>query len=135
MGNINRANDWKWREISRRDFLLAATAVVGLVVILAGSLTACTPREETAPEPSPGADEVWIIGWNYVPDTITVTAGATVTWTNKHREYHTVTSDDNLFDSPLVFGQSFSYTFTSPGTFGYHDGATDPPVIGKVIVK
>lgn len=87
------------------------------------------------PAPSPGADEVWIIGWNYVPETITVSVGTTITWTNTDKGYHTVTSDDSLFDSPLPFGQSFSYTFTRPGTFDYHDVVTDPPITGRVIVR
>lgn len=135
MSNVGRWPIWKGREISRRDSLLACITIVILAFVLVGLLTACAPKKETAPAPSPGTNEVWIIGWNYVPQTINVAAGTTVTWTNTHREFHTVTSDDGLFDSPLGFGESFSYTFTSPGTFTYHDKATDPPVLGKVVVE
>src|SRR3989338_5380621 len=111
----------------RTGVAMLMLAVFVLVVVL----TACAPKEGAAPAPGPGANEVWVIGWNYVPETITVPVGTTVTWTSKHREYHTVTSDNGLFDSPLHYEQSFRYTFTQPGTFGYHDQATDPPVLGK----
>ena len=82
---------------------------------------------------------------SYSPNHLTVRNGATVVWTNEEiYEPHTVTSDTGAFDSspnitpqalaafealPFVIkgGQeSFSYTFTQPGTFAYfcklHDG-------------
>ena len=124
------------RELSRRDFLLAATVVVGLAAILVGLLIACAPPKKAEKGLGvPGVNEVWLIGWVYEPETITVPVGETVTWNNTTRDYHTVTSDDGLFDSRLGGGQSFSYTFTRSGTFAYHDGATDPPTTCKVVVK
>lgn len=126
------------RFLSRRGFLKDAALVLGGVTVagLVVFLTACAPKQGTVPSlPSPGANEVWIIGWNYVPETITVPVGTTVTWTNTDRGFHTITSNDWLFDSPLGFGQSFSYSFTKPGTFDYHDAVTDPPIPGRVIVE
>jgi len=40
----------------------------------------------------PGANEVWIQNMAFNPSTLTVTAGTTVTWTNKDAIGHTVTS-------------------------------------------
>ncbi|MDO8716236.1 MAG: cupredoxin domain-containing protein [Dehalococcoidales bacterium] len=136
MSNASRWISWGGGKIPRRDFLLAITVVVGLVVILVGLMTACASKKEKGPGANvPGANEVWLIGWVYEPETIIVPVGATVSWNNTTRDYHTVTSDDGLFDSRLGGGQSFSYTFTESGTFAYHDGATDPPTTGKVVVK
>jgi nitrite reductase (NO-forming) len=59
----------------------------------------------------------------YGPDVVHVTIGVnnTVMWTNNDNTPHTVTSDSGLFDSgAIAAGQSWSYTFTTPGTYHYH---------------
>lgn len=118
-----------------RSHLIPSFAVVGLIV-LAVLLTACaSPKKAEEGLGVPGVNEVWLIGWVYEPETITVPVGTTVSWNNTTRDYHTVTSDDNLFDSRLGGGQSFSYTFDKPGIFTYQDNATEPPTTGKVVVK
>ncbi len=82
-------------------------------------------------------------GASFLPATITVPVGTTVTWTtNDVLDAHTVTSDSGLFDgsilvrdkdSPPMSGYTFSYTFTERGTFSYH--CSDHPwMVGKVIV-
>lgn len=60
--------------------------------------------------------------WTYDPADITVSQGATVTWTNTGAVAHTVTSDDGAsFDSGNLDPQaSFSFTADTPGTFSYH---------------
>ncbi len=135
MDNANKGSSCKGREISRRDFILVITVVVWFIII-AGLLAACAPPKKAERGLGvPGVNEVWLIGWVYEPETITVLAGTTVSWNNTTRDYHTVTSDDGLFDSRLGGGQSFNYTFTKPGVFTYQDTATEPPTTGKVVVK
>lgn len=59
----------------------------------------------------------------YSPATITVVIGTnnTVTWTNNDIAVHTVTANDKSFDSgDIAPGASFSFTFTTPGTYPYH---------------
>jgi amicyanin len=62
----------------------------------------------------------------FSPATLTIKAGTTVTWINNTAVGHTVTSDDGKsFDSgtsnPIAAqGGTFSFTFTTPGTFAYH---------------
>lgn len=82
-------------------------------------------------------NEVWIVGSNFVPWTITVPVGTKITWVNKSTSAHTLTSDTGLFDAPLRFnGDSFSYTFTSRGVFEYHcTPHTATGMTGKVIVE
>lgn len=54
------------------------------------------------------------------PATLTIAVGDTVTWTNSDSMPHTATSEDDAFDSGnLDEGQSFSFTFTAPGTYDY----------------
>jgi nitrite reductase (NO-forming) len=59
----------------------------------------------------------------YSPTTITVTIGVnnTVTWVNNDDVPHTVTATDGSFNSGnLNAGQSWTHTFTTPGTYTYY---------------
>jgi len=59
----------------------------------------------------------------YSPPTITVVIGVnnTVTWVNNDSAPHTVTATGGSFNSGnLNPGQSWSYTFTTPGTYTYY---------------
>ncbi len=52
---------------------------------------------------------------------IQVRAGTTVTWTNQDSAPHSVTFKNGMMDSGLLYqGQSFSYTFNTPGTYQYY---------------
>jgi plastocyanin len=83
----------------------------------------------------PGTNEVWIQGMSFNPATITVSAGTTITWTNKDGGAHTVTSDAALFDSGSIgSGSSISFSFGSAGTYSYHC-AIHPSMTGKVVVN
>ena len=64
---------------------------------------------------------VTITGFAFAPAALTVKAGTTVTWTNKDADAHTVTSQKPgpLRSAPLDTGQTYSYTFTAPGTYAY----------------
>jgi plastocyanin len=60
-------------------------------------------------------------GFTYQPMDLTVPAGTTVTWTNNDSVAHTVTWDDMSVDSGLFGqGETFTYTFDTPGTYGYY---------------
>jgi plastocyanin len=74
--------------------------------------------------PGPGAatfSAVVIRNFAFHQQTVTVTPGTTVTWTNQDSSAHTVTADDHsVASSPLAQGQSFRRTFPGAGTHGYH---------------
>jgi plastocyanin len=65
----------------------------------------------------------------FVPNSLTIRTGQTVTWTNSGNNVHTASSNAGYtpaFDSGgLGNGQKFSFTFTQPGTYGYHS-QTEP---------
>jgi plastocyanin len=68
----------------------------------------------------PGTNEVFIQGMAFSPSTITITAGTTVTWTNKDGVAHTVTSTTGLFDSGSIStNETYSHLFSTAGTFPY----------------
>ncbi len=57
----------------------------------------------------------------YDPAIISIPSGTMVTWMNTDTVSHTVTSDVGYFYSSLDSGQSFNYTFSTPGSYNYHD--------------
>jgi len=65
----------------------------------------------------------------FSPNTLTISVGQTVTWTNNGNNVHTTTSNPGYvgaWDSGgLNKGQSFTKTFTQAGTYGYHS-QTEP---------
>ena len=65
--------------------------------------------------------EVAIDNFSFSPNTLTLPARATVTWTNHDNVPHVVASADNQFQKSAVLksGQSFSHTFVTTGTYSY----------------
>jgi plastocyanin len=70
----------------------------------------------------------------FVPSPDTVSAGATVTWTNQDAATHTVTSvpgSAETFSSGNVSAAAtFSHTFNSAGTFNYYCAIHGTPTSG-----
>ena len=68
-----------------------------------------------------GGANVTMKGIAFNPAEITIKAGDTVTWTNDDDTEHTVTSDDDAFDSgDISGGDTFEQTFDEAGEFAYH---------------
>jgi plastocyanin len=94
-----------------------------------------TPTATLQPTATPATVSVDVKGYTFVPVTITVPKGTTVTWTNGDGVAHTVTSILGVFDSGNIApGKTYSFTFNQAGTFEY--GCTIHPSIphGKIIV-
>ena len=91
---------------------LAAVLLVGAVVGLSNTAGGGGPAE-------PGTVE--IEGFAFGPDVVTVSAGASVTWTNLDSTAHTVTQNgDALLDSPdIADGDTYEVTFDEAGTYEY----------------
>ena len=80
--------------------------------------------------------DVVIENFSFSPQTFTLPAGATVTWTNRDSMPHTVTSTDKRFPKSPVMkpGQSYSNKFAAAGTYSYFC-SIHPRMTGKIIVK
>ncbi len=77
------------------------------------------------------AAEVEIIDSEFVPDSIEVSSGDTVMWTNRDGYAHTVTGFG--IDRRVPAGGTASHTFTEPGTYDY-DCTIHPGMEGTVVV-
>jgi plastocyanin len=124
---------------SKNSLLLSTTFLITMLIILnACSKTSAYDNPGSGGNPKgggPGTNEVWIQGSAFSPATITVTAGTTITWTNKDAVAHTVTSDGGLFDSgSIASGGTTSIQFNNTGTFPYHC-AVHPGMKASVIVN
>jgi len=75
-----------------------------------------------------------IVKFSFDPPDPTIYIGDTVTWVNIDGVGHTTTSNGGLWNSgTLQNGQSFSYTFTSAGTFPYRC-SIHPGIQGSITV-
>jgi len=101
---------------------LRRLAVLALVVVaLAGGALARLAAADQTPAPAASPYLIDISNNSFSPSSLTVPAGATVTWKNDDPYAHTVTMQGkNGFDSGnLDSGKTFSQTFTKPGTYQY----------------
>ncbi|MET0843902.1 MAG: plastocyanin/azurin family copper-binding protein [Mycetocola sp.] len=138
----------------RTRLALPAALVLSLSAL---SLTGCAmgadsteSRSSTSTEKAVEGD-VTLVSLNFMPETLTVSVGDTVTWVNGEPITHTITSGtfsdvdettglraseaaDGMFDEKLgEKGGTFSYTFETAGTFQYfcdiHDGMNATVVV------
>ena len=99
-----------------------------------------TPRPTATPTPTPTPQTVVVTISNFAfsPASVTITVGTTVEWVNKDSTMHTTTSDSGdpaSWDSgPLATNATFSFTFTTAGTYGYHC-AIHPFMTGTIVVS
>ena len=112
-----------WRPIITST---ALGAVVGSV-LAAGVLFS---RAEGTP------NTVTIDNFSFAPQTLTVKAGTTVTWTNRDDIPHGIGSANNAFkrSQALDTDDSFSFTFTTPGTYQYFC-YLHPHMVGSIVVE
>lgn len=125
----------------RKNLVAALAASVVLAGCSASRPTAGTSTSMpmasmsvTAPAAPVNGDQVNIDNFAFVPATLTVRAGSTVTWTNHDEEPHTVAASDGSFHSPgMGTGGTFSHTFATAGTFDYVC-SIHPMMHGTVVV-
>ena len=123
--------------IGSASLLSACSLHLGLSSLLnPGSTANGTPTKHVkATHTPPAPNSISVTQKGFIPDSLTVKVGTTVTWTNAGSTAQSVTSDAaGMFDSgPLNTGAVFTFTFAQPGTFTYHSANTTT-LTGKIIV-
>jgi len=80
-------------------------------------------------------NEITIDNFTFTPKELTVAVGTTVKWVNHDDIPHTVVEKKTTFRSKaLDTDDSYSFTFSSAGTFDYFCGL-HPHMVGQIIVK
>jgi amicyanin len=79
--------------------------------------------------------KVVIDNFTFGPAALTVKVGTTVKWENHDDIPHSVVDKNKAFRSPaLDTNESYTFTFTSAGTYDYFCGL-HPHMVGKIIVQ
>ena len=108
------------------------------LVIALGSLALVLPvvlRSGTASGQTAQPTEIKIDNFTFAPETLTVPADSTVTWTNKDDVPHVIASTDGLFRSKgLDTDDHYAFKFSKPGTYNYFC-AIHPKMTGKIVVQ
>lgn len=100
-------------------------AALGLAVVMSLALGACsTGGSGGGASTTPVATSIvdLPVSYRFVPASITVGAGTTVTWSNHDNFTHSVQfKDGGLPTEPLLMqpGASATFTFATPGTYHY----------------
>ena len=108
---------------------LATTVMIALMLLVG------TPIVAANDQPSGASADVKIDNFSFGPQTLTVSVGTTVVWTNRDDIPHTVVSTEGVFKSKVRdTDEMFSYTFTKAGTYPYFC-SVHPKMTGKVVVQ
>lgn len=109
----------------------------GLAVAAAlGAVSAAGIAAAVAPALAQQTGTVSIDNFTFNPARLRVKAGTTVTWTNNDDIPHGIASSANAFarSQALDTNDSFSFTFTRPGTYQYFC-YLHPHMVGTVVVE
>jgi plastocyanin len=81
------------------------------------------------------ATNITIQNFAFSPNSVTITAGSSVTWTNMDSVTHSATGDNGAFDTGVfAAGGSATITFDNAGTFTYHC-SIHPNMTGTIVVQ
>jgi plastocyanin len=110
---------------------LVAALVLGPVVGAMLAFGAIAAQDATTKD----TNEITIDNFTFTPKELTVAVGTTVKWVNHDDIPHTVVEKKTTFRSKaLDTDDSYSFTFSSAGTFDYFCGL-HPHMVGQIIVK
>ena len=72
----------------------------------------------------------------FMPDTLRISRGTMVTWSNMDMITHSISDAEGMFSSgDIPAGMSYQYTFTSGGTYSYYIMPQTMMKAGVVIVS
>ena len=120
---------------AQRRRIALLLGAVGVASLFAVALPRLTAAGDVAPTAAASAATVKIDNFAFLPATLTVNAGTTVTWKNEDDSPHRIGDKNGTFTSAaLDTDDTFSHTFAAPGEYPYIC-TIHPYMVGKIIVK
>jgi Icc protein len=118
----------EFKQGRRTNMKRMITCLTVCALVLWGALAGA--GENPKPE-----EQVKIDNFNFIPATLTVKAGTTVTWVNADDVPHTVVNTAKIFSSPVMdTDDKYTHKFTDPGSYEYYC-SVHPHMKGKIIVQ
>ena len=112
----------------------ATPTMTMLTMVMPTTGAATTQAAGSAVASDPNSPQVGIDNFNFMPKSLSVPVGTTVTWTNHDDVPHTVTSREKKFTSQaLDTDEHFTFTFAEPGTYAYFC-AIHPIMTAEIVV-
>ena len=119
----------------RRRYIALLLGAVAATALLAAALPELTAAGEAVVAAAASPATVAIDNFAFAPATLTVTAGATVTWKNEDDSPHRIGDKNGTFKSAaLDTDDTFSHTFAAAGEYPYIC-TIHPYMVGKIVVK
>jgi len=108
----------------------------GTVLLALLALAAIAGSRPVAAADKPPHAEITIDNFSFGPQSLSVKAGTEVTWVNHDDIPHTIVSEDLITFRSRVLDtdESWSFTFTKPGTYTYFC-SIHPKMTAKIVVQ
>jgi len=119
---LRKLSGFRTRVLRTRRGMTATFAAAVFLTVLAGAPAVATEVK------------VGIDNFTFNPKVVTVRVGDTVTWTNRDDIPHTVADPGKFKSKALDTGDSFSFTFATPGSFDYFC-SLHPHMTGRIVVE
>lgn len=108
--------------------IVAALVAIGTVITfnhpnvskkMSGGMTMTSSGNQESAAPN----TIFIQGFAFGPNKLTIKKGTTITWINKDDAHHDITptsgASDFMRSKLLAKGESYSFTFNTTGVYGY----------------
>ena len=112
----------------KQRFLLTGILATALLV-------SCDKNNNELVENTPVENVVRITSAGFTPSRLEVGITSTVTWKDEDQGSHTVTANEDKFNSGTMLpNASYNYTFNTAGEYPYHC-SNHPSETGMIVVK
>lgn len=123
-----------------------SSALILLVLATSMLLTACNKnknqpindqpyQEPVNSAPAPVSKSMVLYKYKFNPNSLSIPAGSTVTFTNKDPEQHNINIKSLNVDKILKPNEKFSYTFSNPGTYTINNRLSNQPMQATITVQ
>jgi plastocyanin len=139
----NPSNTLSFELLKRQSRIYAVSTTLIILSIALAITSIINHNSNKASVLSADSAVVQITPTGFVPETLKIKPGTTVIWKNSDTIMHQIASNPyplnnsvpGLLSNGLLTDQSYSYTFKTDGTYGYHDQDDPLRLTGVISVE